>query len=458
MGLAATDGHMGKRIAIATMGTLGDVQPFVALALTLKKRGYSPVIGTSNDFAEFITTRGIEFCSLGGDVQAFLKQSQFDSAMTKSVVLHAPGLLRDGQKILKEAGKRAWEMAQNADAIIFQNNTTFCIDIAEARGIPALIAVFQPLNPTAEFPYFNIDLDPVDPQFYRFNREPFAKSPAIDPLLNKLSYTVQMVQQGYWDLPRDALRRSLGLKPKKKGGFHSYSSGRPLVTLHAYSGLISPAPGDWPDTNIITGFWRLEDTTGWGPSPEFLDFLGTGDAPIYLGFGSMSFGAQRNTEIIAKALNEWGGRVVIGKGWGGVKTDLLPPTVFVIERAPHSKLFELVQAVVHHGGAGTTHTGLYAGRPSFAVPQFFDQPYWGQRLYELGVGPQPVRLRKLTPHLLASALDDLASTPAYAQAAEALSEKLKLEDGTNLAVDIIEETLADHGDAPRDYHFLGAAS
>ncbi len=91
------------------------------------------------------------------------------------------------------------------------------------------------------------------------------------------------------------------------------------------------------------------------------------------------------------------------------------------------------------------------------MPQFFDQPYWGRLLYELGVGPQPVRLRKLTPTILASALDDLSSTPAYAQAAAALSEKLKLEDGTNLAVDVIEETLADHTDTPRDYHYAGAA-
>src|SRR3954470_21046625 len=104
---------MGTRIAIATIGTLGDVQPFVALALALKKRGYSPVIGTTNDFEPFVTENGIEYFSLGGDVQAFLRQSQFDSAMTKSVLLHAPGLLRDGQKVLKEAARRAWEMAQD---------------------------------------------------------------------------------------------------------------------------------------------------------------------------------------------------------------------------------------------------------------------------------------------------------------------------------------------------------
>jgi UDP:flavonoid glycosyltransferase YjiC (YdhE family) len=447
-----------KRIAIAVIGTQGDVQPFVALALTLKRRGYSPVLGTSGDFEEFVTSYGIEFFNLGGDVQAFLRQSQFDSAMTKSAILYAPALLRDGQKILKEASRRAWEMAQHADALIFQNNTTFCIDIAEALGVPALMAVFQPLNPTSEFPYFEFGLDPVDPLLYRFNREPFSKSPSFDPMINKLSYAVQKVQQTYWDMPRDRLRRSLGLKPKKKGGFYTTSRGEPLVTLHAYSAAISPAPGDWQPNNIITGHWRLEDNSGWEPSPDFRAFLDAGEPPVYLGFGSMPFGAQRNTDIIVRALKMWGGRAVIGKGWGGVRPELLPDSVFLIERAPHTKLFEHVKAVVHHGGAGTTHTGLYAGLPSFAVPQFFDQPYWGRLLYELGVGPRPVRIRKITPQVLASALDDLASTPSYTDAAAAIGAKLKLEDGTNLAVDVIEETIAEHGTAgPRDTQLLGAS-
>ncbi len=450
---------MAKRIVITVIGTHGDVQPIVALALTLKRRGYSVALATTSDFKDFVAMHGVEFHDLGGDVQAFLRQAQFDNIMTKSALLYAPGVLRAGQKVLKEAGKRAWQIAQDADAIVFQNATSFCIDIAEALRIPAILTVFQPIYPTTEFPYFDYGLPQVDPLLYRFNREPFAKSPSIDPLLNKLSYVVQTAQQSYWDFPRDRLRSVLGLRPKKKGNVHTGARGEPLTTLHAYSPSISPAPGDWAESNIITGFWRLDDITGWKPSPEFSAFLASGDKPIYLGFGSMSWGAQRNTEIISKALQQWGGRAVIGKGWGGVKPEALPPTVFAIDRAPHTELFKYVKAVVHHGGAGTTHTGLVAGRPSFAVPQFFDQPYWGRLIYELGLGPQPVRLRKLTPQILASALEDLNDTPAYARAAEALGEKLKLEDGTNLAVDVIEETIAEFRPAPatRTYHLTGAA-
>lgn len=179
---------------------------------------------------------------------------------------------------------------------MFQNNTTFCIDIAEALGVPAIMTVFQPLNPTAEFPFFGYDGQPIDPLLYRFNREPFSKSPSFDPMINRLSYWMQKAQQSYWDLPRDRMRRSLlGLKPKKKGGFLTNSHGGPLPTLHAYSGTISPAPGDWPDSQIITGFWRMDDASGWELPSDFQDFLAKGDKPIYLGFGSTQAGVPSAT-------------------------------------------------------------------------------------------------------------------------------------------------------------------
>ena len=451
---------LSKRIIIAVIGTHGDVQPFVALAQTLQRRGYDPVICTTDDFEEFVRGHGIDFHSVGSDMQAMLKQSQFDDGLKKKFLLYAPSLLRDGQKMLKEAGKRVWAAAQDASLLVFTSTTTFCIDMAEALGIPAVMTALQPLNPTDEFPYFQYEFDPVRPWMFRFNREPFAKVPSIDPMLNRLSYFVQRAHQTFYDLPRDRLRRTLfGLRAKKRGGFYTNSRGEPVTVLHAYSSAISPAPGDWPANNVITGFWRLEDQSSWQPSPAFQEFLAAGDAPIYLGFGSMPFGAQRNSEIIAKAIKAWGGRAVIGKGWGGIREDLLPDTVFVVDRAPHALLFNHVKAVVHHGGAGTTHTGLIAGKPTFIVPQFFDQPYWGKLVYELGCGPAPVRIKKLTPQILAAALEDLATTPSYQRSAEAVRDKLQLEDGTNRAVDVIEETLNEHSAYHRaHYEVLEAAS
>ena len=427
---------MGKRVAIAAMGTMGDVQPFVALSMALQKRGYSVILCTSSDFEEFVTSHGIEFHNLGTDIQAFIRQSQFDNAMSKNLLLYAPKLLRDGQNILKVACRELWTAAQGADALVFHQTTNFAVDIAEALDVPAIMTAFQPINPTGEFPHFAYDGPPPDPLFNRIS---------LDPLFNRLSYVVQAAQQSYYDFPRDRMRaKLLGLRSRKRSGFSKNARGERIPALHAYSPTISPRPGDWPETITITGFWRLEDTTGWEPDAEFQEFLAAGEPPIYLGFGSMPWGAARNTEIILKALHIWGGRVVIGRGWGGIRTEDLPPSVYSIGKVPHSKLFEHVKAVVHHGGAGTTHTGLFAGKPTFVVPQFFDQPYWGRRVFELGCGPQPVRLRKLTPGILAGALEELATDKSYELAALDLREKLLLEDGTGLAVDVIEETIAEY--------------
>ena len=197
-------------------------------------------------------------------------------------------------------------------------------------------------------------------------------------MINKLSYAVQKVQQTYWDMPRDRLRRSSWAETQEAGRLLHHVAGRTDGDAARLFG------GDLAGPRRLAAqqhHHRLLAARGqfggWEPSAEFRRSSRQGEPPIYLGFGSMPFGAQRNTEIIVKALKLWGGRAVIGKGWGGVRPEQLPESVFVIDRAPHTKLFDHVKAVVHHGGAGTTHTGLYAGRPSFAVPQFFDQPYWG---------------------------------------------------------------------------------
>lgn len=424
---------MSKRIAIAAIGTMGDVQPFVALSLALKKRGHSVVLCATSDFEGFVTGHGVEFATLGSDIQAFMRQSQFDNVMSKNSLLYAPKLLRDGQKIMKEACRHLWVTAQDVDAIIFHQTTNFAVDIAEALDIPAIMTAFQPINPTGEFPYFGYDGPPPEPLFNRIS---------LDPLFNRLSYVVQAAHQSYYDFPRDRMRaKLLGLRSRKRAGFSKNARGEPIPALHAYSPVISPRPGDWPETTTVTGFWRLDDITGWEPDAAFRKFLDAGEAPIYLGFGSMPWGAARNTEIITKALREWGGRAVVGKGWGGIKSEDLPDTVYTIDKAPHTKLFPLMKALVHHGGAGTTYAGLYAGRPTFVVPHFFDQPYWGRRVYELGCGPAPVRLRKLTPGILASALEELATDNSFEIAATELRDRLVLEDGTGLAADIVEETI-----------------
>lgn len=416
-----------KRIALVTIGTQGDVQPYLALAIALKSRGYSVVLGASEEFEGMVTSYGIEFHSLGPSIQAFLQQSRFENAMQQSMLINGPSLLRQGQQIVDTAARHAWTMCQGADGLILNMNTSFGIDIAEALHIPAIMVALQPLNSTSEFPlciYYGADFGAA---------------------FNRLTYTAMTVQQIYYNLPRNKLRRELmGLDSRKKGGFFRDTAGAPLTTLYAYSPNVSPRPRDWPKTALVTGYWNLSDNTDWHPSAAFEQFLDEGDAPVYIGFGSMPFGAERNTQILKEAVKLWGGRAVVARGWGGINPSDLPETIFAIEKAPHDKLFKYVSAVVHHGGAGTTSAGLHLGRPTFVVPQTVDQPYWGRRVYELGCGPKPVRLRKLTPEILAGALADMTTNVDYRQNAANLAEELHSENGTDVAINVIERVMKNY--------------
>ena len=158
----------------------------------------------------------------------------------------------------------------------------------------------------------------------------------------------------------------------------------------------------------------------------------------------MPYGTERNTQLLREGIALWGGRAVVARGWGGIDTDKLGDQVFAIDAAPHDKLFPLVQAVVHHGGAGTTAAALYAGKPAFVVPQTVDQPFWAKRVHALGAGPEPVKLNRLTPEILAAQLTELTSNPSYATAAQSVSRQLVAENGPAVASEIVEEIIADY--------------
>ncbi len=417
---------MPKRIAIATIGTLGDVLPYIALARALKKHGFDVVLGASSDFEGLIESYNVEFFNLGNSIKSYVTQPSFDKTIYENNLLNLPHLLTQGQGIIETAARKAWVMVQNADAIIVNINTSSGIDMAEALDIPAIVTALQPLNATSEFPIH------------------IYSGPDLGSILNRLTYAGASVQQVYYDLPRDKLRKELmELKPRRGGGFSKDAQGKYLTTLYAYSPNVSAKPHDWPKTAIVTGFWRLEDNSGWKPSKELQEFLDAGEKPIYIGFGSMPFGATENSKIIKKSLDVWGGRAIISSGWGGLKADRISENIFVINNAPHDKLFKCVSAVIHHGGAGTTAAGLYATCPSFILPQAVDQPFWGQRVFELGCGPEPVNLRKLTPEKLVYALNDLKTNKDYKENASKIAKKLNAEKGTEIAIKHIKRVIKD---------------
>jgi sterol 3beta-glucosyltransferase len=167
-------------------------------------------------------------------------------------------------------------------------------------------------------------------------------------------------------------------------------------------------------------------------------FLDGGPPPVYIGFGSMG---GRNPEqagaIALEALAQSGQRGIVASGWGGIKTSDVPANVHLISAIPHRWLFPRMAAVVHHGGAGTTAAGLAAGVPNIIVPFMGDQPFWGKRVADLGVGPAPIARKQLTTQRLAEAIKQATSDAVMRQRAHDLGQKICAEDGVANAVEFV---------------------
>jgi UDP:flavonoid glycosyltransferase YjiC (YdhE family) len=139
--------------------------------------------------------------------------------------------------------------------------------------------------------------------------------------------------------------------------------------------MLLPKPKDWGPHISVSGFFVLPPTEDFIPPQDLQEFLDAGDPPIYIGFGSIVVDdPHAMTSMVFEAIRQVGVRALISKGWGGLGSiDIEPPAnMFLVGNIPHAWLFERVSAVVHHGGAGTTATGLFAGKPTVIVPFFGD--------------------------------------------------------------------------------------
>ena len=414
-----------QNISIVASGSRGDVQPYVALGKGLKAAGYGVRLLTSDDFEALVTEAGLGFASTGSSTQARVQSEEWQQVMESGNFLKIMAKMRTESKM---AGAK---MAQTLPPLIEGSDLIVTgmagiggtFSIAERFGIPLVETHVFPFTPTRAFP------SPLVP-----------KLPLGGPL-NSLSF--RMTRQLFWQNFRgndSTMRKTLGMsRPPFWGPFHKLEQMR-VPLLYGYSPHVLPRPSDWPNHHHVTGYWFLDEPAGWTPTADLVDFLEAGEPPVYIGFGSMG---SRNPEeagrIALEALARTGQRGVLAAGWGGLSVGELPQTVHAISAIPHSWLFPRMAAVVHHGGAGTTAAGLRAGVPSILVPFMGDQPFWGKRVADLGVGPAPIPRKQLTGDRLAGAITQAATDAAMRRRTAELGQQIRAEDGVKRAVDLIEQ-------------------
>jgi UDP:flavonoid glycosyltransferase YjiC (YdhE family) len=195
----------------------------------------------------------------------------------------------------------------------------------------------------------------------------------------------------------------------------------------------------------VTGYWFLEQPASWQPPAALVDFLASGPPPVYVGFGSMSNqNAQEVAQLVVNALSQVEARGILLSGWGGLSELQESDTIYSLDFAPHDWLFPQMALVIHHGGAGTVATSLCAGVPMVVVPFLPDQLFWGQRIHELGAGPQPIMRQELTVERLVETIRTTIRDPEMKLRARTLGQRIRAEDGVTRAVNVIHNYLAGH--------------
>jgi len=404
------------RIVILTLGTHGDVRPYVALGKGLKARGHDVCIGAPENFETFVTANDLSFGSIGEDFEQLIKKPEVAARLEGNFLWSIPKLIKMFKPSFVDSFNRAWQVAQKAELIIIHPKCLFGLDIAEKLGIPVVCSSFQPIAPTNEFPLLS--------------------GKNHGRILNRASYYLLYGYSLFFGgLINDFRINVLGLAKRSRFKHPLLSLDKPPLWLNAWSAHVAPKPQDWPANAHVTGYWFLDDPMA-KLDDRVEDFLSHGEPPLYIGFGSMAWGNENSTAKISSALKQWGGRAIVATGWGGLD-DIEADNVLTIDHAPHNLLLPRTQAVVHHGGAGSTAAGLRAGRPTLICPFIADQPFWGQRVATLGAGPAPVSLKKTSTDELACLFNELCSASKYQTNASELAGKIVEEDGITTAINLI---------------------
>lgn len=416
-------------LVIVTSGSRGDVQPYCALALRAAREGHRVTLATHAVFEPWVRSLGIGFRALHGDPVAMLGNPGARAWL-------ANGSLGGLWQFAREFGRDFGTLFEgllhdltiataDADVVLYSAVCMAAAQLHEVRRIPVMAGFLQPLTPTHAFPAAGLSY-----------REPAS---TWDRRRNRLTHIVG--EQLLWQPSRRTVNRwrarTLNAPPVAFLGPFAAQRSSAYPICYAYSPAVLPKPSDWPEWIAPTGWWFL-DEPAFEPSRALADFMHSGDAPVTIGFGSMTpQDGEWLTKIVLDACDQAECRAVLLQGWGSLGQTSLPPTVHVEREVSHAWLFGRSSALVHHGGAGTTGAAVRSGAPSLIVPLGFDQQFWGSRLQSLGVSPAPIKRRDLTASALAAGIRTMRTDAAMRAAARALGDVVQSEDGTGTALDRI---------------------
>lgn len=419
-----------RRIVMTTAGSLGDLHPYLAIALELQARGHEPVIASLEYHRQKVERNGIGFHPiqvLGADFRPEMAAE----------IMHAskgPEFLVRGLAMpsLRQSYQDITAVAEGCDLLVSHPLTLATPLVAHKLGVPWVDSVLAPLS------FLSAYDPPVLAPAQALKRLRFFGPALHRPLFGLAKWSVRA-----WCEPLHTLRAELGLPPAPDPMFQSSKSGAPVLAM--FSREFAGSQPDWPPRTILTGFPFFDEKESSGLAGDLERFLSSGSPPIVFTLGSAAvMNPGTFYEDAAAAAKILGRRAVLLTGDNTPPS--LPDGVAAFAYAPFSALFSRAEAIVHSGGIGTTAQAMRAGVPTLVVPHAFDQFDNAERARRLGIG-RIVQRQKFTPQHVARELRALLENEVYSARAADFGARIRAENGVTAACD----ALLKHGVASVTY-------
>jgi len=418
---------VNKKIGIQTWGSDGDILPFIALAIGLRRSGHKvTVVYTSIDNKDYSSLAASHDISIVKAHERFDEDGKemFSETVNTRDPLKQLALVLDKYFVpaIDEMYSAAKTLCGESDLVIGHGIHYPLATAAEKTERPRISLVLCPMMIETEH------VSPLDVNLGRWLNSLLWK--AGDRLARRKIYGAA-----------DILRRREGLLPFANLQEDLYVTKK--LTLIATSAVLCPRQPDWGEHIQVCGFLNPPGSDHTWKMPSDLEgFIEGGKPPVYFTFGSCTqFDPEQTTRLFVEAAQKAGVRAIIQSNWEAGFLPENPPDVYRVSSIPHGHIFPHCSAIVHHGGSGTSQSALKAGIPSVVVAHAYDQPYWGRKLKQLGVAGRVLHRRNTTSDVLAERIRSVLDSPQMAANAREAKQVMSKENGVDTAAALINQLL-----------------
>lgn len=420
------------RITAITLGSYGDIMPFIILGKELINRGYKYRIATFENYKDIIEKNGMTFLRISGDADEMVGLLLGNSNNTCSEGMNGIGFLLEKYPQLYNDFLRA---CIKSDLIIYMQFGALAYHFAEKFHIPVIRTFAFPFDVTKK--YCSL-LDTMK----RNNLYCYFGNVMCQMMM---SWAV-MKTVNIW-------RRRLGLKRMGKFGNYRKINGKKIITLYQYDNILANKDKNWGTHIYLTGNWinpiTDKKSSGVGSLHRFIEEQ---KGVVYVGFGSMNYNKiEELYHIIIKILLKTNKGIIVPESCKNlIKKEFVNEShrIYTIGYIPFEQFIGKIDAAIHHGGNGTVHACLRNGTPQLIMAFGADQVFWGGQCFYLGIGPAPINIKKKIDETeLEKQIRDLINNNIYKKNSLKLSSEVS-EDGVKTAADIIQKNfpLTNKGD------------